>query len=643
MMLTTFLSTLALASSDLGVLHQYSSVAINPDGKQIASVESVREPNATSEEHGAIVVRDTRGAVFGRFDPCEKCKYAHIAWSVDGSRFAFTGSADGKATLYTASVESANKTWSAEVVKVSGLLGDIRWSPDSTTLAVLATVGAHKEIGAVRAGARQIGEIGESEDSQRIATVPAAGGQLKFVSPDGTFVYEFGWTPDGKGFVATSAKGNGDNNWWLAKLQSYTLDGAATVIAAPRYQMNYPRVSPDGRKVAFIGGIMSDFGSVGGDIYLVDLPSQGGQPGEPVDVTPDFKGSFTSLDWRGKQLSVGVAIGGQLGTAQVDPDPKASKPVTRMHVHPATWEAADGVVSLDKAGKHVAFVAQTFETPPHLEYGTLEAPKPITHDNDGLHAAAMQHDINWKSDGLDVQGWLLSPTDVQPGKTYPMILLVHGGPAGVVTPHFLWDEMTAGWLRSGYFVFQPNPRGSYGQGEAFTKANVKDFGGGDLRDDLAGIDAVEKSFPVDDKRLGIYGHSYGGFMTMWVVTQSQRFKAAAAGAGVADWTAYYGQNGIDQWMIPYFGSSVYDDATVYDRLSPIRYIKAVRTPTLLYVGERDVECPAEQTREFWHGLKAFGVPTSFVVYADEGHRLMKPENRTDLNRRLEGWFDHYLK
>jgi len=203
--------------------------------------------------------------------------------------------------------------------------------------------------------------------------------------------------------------------------------------------------------------------------------------------------------------------------------------------------------------------------------------------------------------------------------------------------------MTAGWLRNGYFVFMPNPRGSYGQGEAFTRANIRDFGGGDLRDDLAGIDAVEKVAPVDDSRLGVYGHSYGGFMTMWIVTHSHRFKVAAAGAGIADWVAYYGENGIDQWMIPYFGASAYDDAAIYDQLSPIRTIKSVRTPTFLYVGERDVECPAEQTREFWHGLRAMGVPTSLVIYADEGHHLMKPENVADLNRRLVDWFDRHLK
>ena len=111
-----------------------------------------------------------------------------------------------------------------------------------------------------------------------------------------------------------------------------------------------------------------------------------------------------------------------------------------------------------------------------------------------------------------------------------------------------------------YFVLEPNPRGSYGQGEAFTKANRKDFGYGDLRDILAGVDAVEKKYPsVDDSRLGLTGWSYGGFMTMFGVTQTPRFHAAVAGAGIANWQSYYGENSIDQWMLPFFGASVYDD------------------------------------------------------------------------------------
>ncbi len=152
-------------------------------------------------------------------------------------------------------------------------------------------------------------------------------------------------------------------------------------------------------------------------------------------------------------------------------------------------------------------------------------------------------------------------------------------------------------------MLQPNPRGSYGQGEAFTQANRKDFGYGDLRDILAGVDTVLAKYPVDPNRVGLTGWSYGGFMTMFAVTQTRRFKAAVAGAGISDWLSYYGENSIDQWMIPYFGASVYDDPAVYAKSSAINYIKQAKTPTLVVVGDRDGECPAPQSYEFWHALR----------------------------------------
>ena len=155
----------------------------------------------------------------------------------------------------------------------------------------------------------------------------------------------------------------------------------------------------------------------------------------------------------------------------------------------------------------------------------------------------------------------------------------------------------------GYFVLMPNPRGSYGEGEGFTQANRKDFGYGDLKDILAGVDTVTSKLPVDPQRVGITGWSYGGFMTMFAVTQTDRFRAAVAGAGISNWQSYYGENSIDQWMIPFFGASVYDDPAVYAKSSAINFIKRVKTPTLVVVGDRDGECPAPQSFEFWHALR----------------------------------------
>jgi dipeptidyl aminopeptidase/acylaminoacyl peptidase len=225
-----------------------------------------------------------------------------------------------------------------------------------------------------------------------------------------------------------------------------------------------------------------------------------------------------------------------------------------------------------------------------------------------------------------------------------MIVMVHGGPSSAVLPR--WPGVGYGGVpfsALGYFVLMPNPRGSYGEGEKFTQANIKDFGYGDLRDILAGVDAVEKKYPIDDKRLGLTGWSYGGFMTMFAVTQTNRFHAAVAGAGIANWESYYGENSIDQWMIPFFGASVYDDPQVYAKSSAIDFIKNVKTPTLVVVGDRDGECPSPQSFEFWHALVAEKVPTQLVVYPNEGHAFRLPEHRRDVLERALEWFQLYMR
>jgi dipeptidyl aminopeptidase/acylaminoacyl peptidase len=189
----------------------------------------------------------------------------------------------------------------------------------------------------------------------------------------------------------------------------------------------------------------------------------------------------------------------------------------------------------------------------------------------------------------------------------------------------------------------PNPRGSYGQGEAFALANVKDFGGGDLRDILTGVEEAIRSAPVDPERIGITGWSYGGFMTMWAVTQTSRFRAAMAGAGLANWQSYYGENAIDQWMIPYFGASVYQDPAVYAKSSPINFIRQVKTPTLVVVGDSDGECPPPQSYEFWHALKTLEVKTELVVYPHEGHQFHNPQSQRDVLLRMIRWFNENLR
>jgi dipeptidyl aminopeptidase/acylaminoacyl peptidase len=491
-----------------------------------------------------------------------------------------------------------------------------------------------------------VGEIGGTKDEQRIAIIDRRKNTLRYVSPPNLFVYEYDWKPDATGFVGTAAMGNGDDNWWIAHLYAFdALSGAATNLytpSSPQQQIAAPHVSPDQKYVAFIGGLMSDFGSTGGDVYTVPLAG-----GPAVDVTPDMPASATSLSWEcpndpdHDHLSFTALDGARYAVHDVRPLVKDSQHLGYSFDNAS---ASDLSIACKSDKINEAFVRQSFEAPPEIFVATnFSDVHAITHVNDGISAATHARSLTWRSNDFNVQGWLLAPLDPDPKVKHPMVTVIHGGPSAASVPRFIGRGASRDLLREGYYVFFPNPRGSFGQGEAFTKANVKDFGYGDLRDDIAGVDAAEKAAPIDDKRVGISGGSYGGFMTMWAVTQTKRFRAGVAQAGISDWISYYGENGIDRWMIPFFGASAYDDPGVYRKSSPIEFIKNVTTPTLEMVGELDVECPAPQSLEFWHALETFDVPTQLIIYPGEGHRLRAPAHIADASKRTVEWFDTFMK
>ena len=634
------LMAVSVSARAADAMHEYRALALSGAGDRLAVIESDSGVAGAARPHATIKVRvAASGKILTSYDPCAACTYDFPSWSPERNALSFIGSdrKTGTATLYVAADGKVNA-----LTTIKGVASTARWSPDGKSLALLATVGAKKMTGATEAGAAQVGEIGTDEDEQRIAIVPRAGGQARLVSPADTFIYEYDWTPDGKGFVVTSAKGNGDNNWWVASLGHVdAASGALRVLAAPAMQMNMPRMSKDGSTVAFIGGLMSDFGSVGGDVYTV--PATGGTP---VDVTPGYRGSFNGLSWQGNSIVASALAGSDQTIVAIDPKAKTQRTLWSAPV--SASGSRDGRFVFSENGAIAAAVTEDFSHAARIIAGTLPNLLPVTHENDDQMPQVSGRSITWTNDKFNVQGWLLSPAKIEPGKKYPMIVVVHGGPAAAATPRFVAQGDGGSALirelsNKGYFVFMPNPRGSYGQGSAFSSANKRDFGGGDWRDILAGVDAVEKVAPVDGQRLGLMGHSYGGFMTMWGVTHSNRFKAAVAGAGIANWISYYGQNGIDQWMIPFFGASAYDDPAIYRAASPIESIKQAKTPTLIYVGERDVECPPAQSTEFWHGLKAMNVPTSLVIYDGEGHSIRKPEHQRDQRERTLAWFDKYLR
>ena len=311
---------------------------------------------------------------------------------------------------------------------------------------------------------------------------------------------------------------------------------------------------------------MSDEGSIGGDIFTVSATG-----GDARNATPAIAASPSWLYWESpNKILFTENVDGQDGISRVDlPSGKVSAAWTGPDV--ISTEAEGGpTVSLTADRQSSAVIRNSSTHPPEIWAGPIGEWKQITRVNDGIRPAwGPLKSLHWSNGDMKIQGWLMYPTDYDPNKRYPMVVVVHGGPAGEA--HVGWPEAffnTYDLSAHGYFVLFPNPRGSFGQGEKFTAANVKDFGYGDFQDILKGVDEVVKTLPVDNNRVGITGWSYGGYMTMWAVTQTNRFRAAVAGAGLANWQSYYGQNDIDEWMPPYFGATVYDDPAIYAKSAP---------------------------------------------------------------------------
>jgi dipeptidyl aminopeptidase/acylaminoacyl peptidase len=621
-----------------------SGVSLAPDGNAVAWQEAFydRRRLMKSPQYSALYLQRLDGSQRVVLSAGQRGAYydeKNPVWSPDGRRIAFLSDARSKGQLQLFVADSGGKHV-RQLGKFSGNVQRLTWAPNGTSLAILYIADAHRQAGALAPGARDVGVIGTMVDEQRLAIIDARSGALRLLTPFDVYVYEYGWSPDSRQIAATYAKGNGNNNWWIAHLARVDVaTGAMRDVLVPNFQMNDPQWSPDGSRIAVVGGIMSDFGSVGGDLYLVDV-----QTGASRNVTDGSAFSVQSLRWNdASSLDVVAHVSGSMHLMRIDSSTGRATVLTDRPESLWSWSTAKG-------GSIVALVRASFADPPEVWAGPPSALRQISRSNAGarpLHGKAVS--LQWKSDGLTVQGWLVYPLHFNPHASYPMVTIVHGGPSAETVPgfgdHFAMALASYGYdalTSAGYFVFMPNPRGSFGHGEAYAKANVKDFGYGDWRDDVAGVDTALAAAPIDPNRLGLFGWSYGGFMSMWAETQTARFKAIVAGAGIGNWQSYYGQNKIDRWMIPFFGTSVYEDPAIYARSSPITFITHSKTPVLILQPERDEEVPAPQAFEFWHAMVTLGVPTKLVVYGDEGHALQKVTNQIDALAQMIDWFDRYL-
>jgi dipeptidyl aminopeptidase/acylaminoacyl peptidase len=257
--------------------------------------------------------------------------------------------------------------------------------------------------------------------------------------------------------------------------------------------------------------------------------------------------------------------------------------------------------------------------------------------------------LRWKSGEFDVEGLLTYPVGYEKGKRYPLLLVIHGGPTDAFTqsfiasPHDFYNVYpTAVFAARGYAVLRGNPRGSSGYGRKFRYANYKDWGGGDFKDLMAGVDHVISLGVADPDRLGVMGWSYGGYMTAWAITQTRRFRAACVGAGICDLVSFTGTTDIPSFVPDYFGGEPWDRFEAYRARSALYHIKGVSTPTLILHGEKDERVPTGQGYELYNALKRQGCPVQMVVYPRMGHGLDEPKLMKDAMTRNVKWFDKYV-
>ena len=625
----------AMTPDDVLAMKNVGDAQISPDGKWVAYTVTVSDMKESAFNSDVWLVPAAGGSPI-RLTGSPKAD-AQPRWSPDGKTIAFVSAREDRPQIWLIS------PFGGEAEKLTDSKSGVQsfqWSPDGSKIAYVAQREQTPE---------EEKRIKEKDDAQevdknfrmtRIWVYDLAAKKATEILKQELQVGDVQWSPDGASIA------------YSANLTPKADDGSRSDIyivpaagGTPRKLLENPgpdagpRWSPDGKTIAFISRATDRIST--GQSTLKLIPAEGGTPREVLSGFIYQPGPATwSPDGRTLWFTASVRTTSQL----------FSVPATGGT--PKQVSDTKGVMSgasFAKDGSSIAFVRSDPQSPGDV-YVTQTAqyrPAKITDQNPQIREIALGRSevIKWQSsEGMEIEGIVVYPVDYQPGRKYPTMAFIHGGPSGVWTENFpaSWGNYAHVWAGKGWVSFFPNVRGSSGYGEKFQLSNVRDWGGGDYRDIQTGLDDLVKRGIADPTKLGQSGWSYGGYMTAWTLTQTDRFKGVMVGAGLTNMYSMYSTNDLQTVLEEYFGGEPWNDEEAYRKASAMTYIKQAKTPTMIMHGAQDQRVPVGQAQELYMGLKKNGVPVELVFYPRQGHGIGEPRLQLDKIKREYAFFAKYV-
>jgi dipeptidyl aminopeptidase/acylaminoacyl peptidase len=626
-----------------------SNPKISPDGKRF-----VYEVQSTNWEENAfdrnLWIGDVATGESHALTTAKKSSTS-AAWSLDGKWIAFlsdrpgqiAGTPEGKKQLYVISPDGGE---AQQLTKVENDVNAFEWAPNSKRIAFSMTDPEPKKL---KDRKEKYGEYSVVHADYQMthlwiiempAGIAPAAEPKRLTEGEKFSVGGFSWSPDGTRIAFSAAKDPDLISTETADLYVVTVDGGAVkkIVSTPGPDTN-PQWSPDGKKIAFETAAGSRyFFYSNGKIGVVAADG-----GAPQILTETFDENPGLIAWGPDGIYFTAAQKTSAHLFRLNPSTGSSEKLST----PDNLVASSFSFSHDY--KQVVYRA-ALENQFGEIYASSVAPwngKKLTAMAEQLKGFKLAHRevISWKStDGTTIEGILYTPADMDARKKYPLLVVIHGGPTGVDQPVVNADRYypIERFVAKGALVLRPNYRGSAGYGEKFRALNVRNLGVGDYADVISGVDALIAKGIVDKDRVGSMGWSQGGYISAYITTSSDRFKAVSVGAGISDWTTYYVNTDITPFTRQYLHATPWDDPEIYWKTSPISNIARARTPTLIQHGENDRRVPIPNAYELRQALEDRGVPVKLVVYKGFGHGITKPKQQRAVMEENEKWFAQYI-